>query len=230
MHYFAHSIPEVSEKNWHQLKDHLIDTGRLTAGSHPHFGLDNWRMSPDYSTTSVSTLTSFQLRLRGAPLQVDHSTAGAQEAVRLYGPAVGRILAYIVAGHHVGLPDFGPLSTKVRWPPGSRRLSRITVLTARRLARGFQISWWGSFQPSPTPKDRGLLCNFSSACYFRALSTLTISIPSRRCSPGKLKRDVDIRHCLSSKSVLTPLWKHHSVKLEPTPVNQLRRRNIGERS
>src|SRR5690606_22762110 len=94
----------------------------------------------------------------------------------------------------------------------SRRLSRITVLTARRLARGFQISWWGSFQPSPTPKDRGLLCNFSSACYFRALSTLTISIPSRRCSPGKLKRDADIRHCLSSKSVLTPLWKHHSVK------------------
>ncbi len=35
----------------------------------------------------------------------DHSTAGAREAQKLYGPAMGRILAYAIAGHHAGLAD-----------------------------------------------------------------------------------------------------------------------------
>src|SRR5690606_28796907 len=50
----------------------------------------------------------FQDRLRGAAIQVDHSTAGAQEAKRLYrNHPAGYILAYVIAGHHSGLPDFG---------------------------------------------------------------------------------------------------------------------------
>ena len=39
-------------------------------------------------------------------IRVDHSTAGAQKAVKLFGTAVGRLLAYPIAGHHAGLPDF----------------------------------------------------------------------------------------------------------------------------
>ena len=35
----------------------------------------------------------------------DHSTAGAREAMALYGRAGGRDLAYVIAGHHAGLAD-----------------------------------------------------------------------------------------------------------------------------
>src|SRR5690606_7706054 len=37
--------------------------------------------------------------------RVDHSTAGAIHAVNALGP-IGRIPAYLIAGHHAGLPDW----------------------------------------------------------------------------------------------------------------------------
>lgn len=56
--------------------------------------------------------------LEGPVGRVDHSTAGAQHAVRQFG-VHGRILAYMIAGHHAGLPDWhasetGGAALKVR--------------------------------------------------------------------------------------------------------------------
>lgn len=48
----------------------------------------------------------FQERLEGSPLKVDHSTAGAKEAVKLYGNLWGKLLSYFIIGHHGGLPDW----------------------------------------------------------------------------------------------------------------------------
>ncbi|MCA9251025.1 MAG: CRISPR-associated helicase Cas3' [Phycisphaerae bacterium] len=50
------------------------------------------------------------------PGKVDHSTAGAQYALKAFGPEVGRLLAYCIAGHHGGLPD------SIDESPGSRGL------------------------------------------------------------------------------------------------------------
>ena len=47
------------------------------------------------------------IRPNGASKGPDHSTAGAREAVQLYGPNLGRILAFCIAGHHAGLADGG---------------------------------------------------------------------------------------------------------------------------
>lgn len=49
----------------------------------------------------------FQQKLQGAIIKVDHSTAGAQEAVNLHGEAYGKLLAYCIAGHHSGLMNYG---------------------------------------------------------------------------------------------------------------------------
>jgi len=38
--------------------------------------------------------------------KLDHSSSGAKLAEELLGKAVGRILAYCIAGHHAGLPDW----------------------------------------------------------------------------------------------------------------------------
>lgn len=53
--------------------------------------------------------TAFQgyIKGNGALKGPDHASAGAREAVRLFGPQLGRILAYCVAGHHAGLADGG---------------------------------------------------------------------------------------------------------------------------
>jgi CRISPR-associated endonuclease/helicase Cas3 len=46
---------------------------------------------------------AFQERLKGNPLPVDHSTAGARHCASIshFGP----LLSYMIAGHHAGLPD-----------------------------------------------------------------------------------------------------------------------------
>ena len=52
---------------------------------------------------------TFQRRLEGACLKVDHSTAGAQLAVQLAAKPddrlIAQVLAHAVAGHHAGLPN-----------------------------------------------------------------------------------------------------------------------------
>jgi len=43
--------------------------------------------------------------LEGSVGRVDHSTLGAVHAIEAMGP-LGRVLAYVIAGHHAGLPDY----------------------------------------------------------------------------------------------------------------------------
>lgn len=46
-----------------------------------------------------------EAHIESVPGRVDHSTAGAIHAIGKFG-AHGRILAYLIAGHHAGLPDW----------------------------------------------------------------------------------------------------------------------------
>ena len=49
----------------------------------------------------------FQKRLLHKGERVDHSSAGAIEASKYYGDFWGRVLAYVISGHHSGLLDYG---------------------------------------------------------------------------------------------------------------------------
>ena len=51
--------------------------------------------------------------------KVNHSTAGALEASRLYGKKLGRLLAFVIAGHHAGLADGEDLEGRLAQAPPS---------------------------------------------------------------------------------------------------------------
>lgn len=51
--------------------------------------------------------SAFQERIRGKDIRVDHSTCGAIEAKKNYKNFTAQLLAYIIAGHHGGIPDGG---------------------------------------------------------------------------------------------------------------------------
>ncbi len=63
----------------------------------------------------IKSVTGYDLdaHLEGPVGRVDHSTAGAQYAVDQFGLR-GRILAYCIAGHHAGLPDWHTSETAGR--------------------------------------------------------------------------------------------------------------------
>lgn len=53
---------------------------------------------------------SFQRRIRGENLKVEHSGCGAQDVLKHYKNALGILAAYVIAGHHSGIPDGGDIN------------------------------------------------------------------------------------------------------------------------
>lgn len=109
MTYYAHSDREKDKSQWHLLKIHLQDTGITAAAFAKAFGVEKLAYVAGLLHDLGKYAPEFQKRLAGEGIKVDHSTPGAVEAEKRYGP-IGRILAYIISGHHCGLPDWGSMA------------------------------------------------------------------------------------------------------------------------
>lgn len=103
--YYAHST-EGEEENWQLLKEHLenVSQGAKTFAS--CFGAEEWGELAGLLHDGGKYTDKFQDKLKGMSLHVDHSTAGAQMATKLFGN-MGRLLGYVSTGHHGGLPNGG---------------------------------------------------------------------------------------------------------------------------
>ena len=82
--------------------DHLAGTARLAGSFAVPFEAQSEAEFAAWLHDVGKYSDAFQLRLKGGP-KVDHSTAGAQEALRRGHPQV----SFAIAGHHSGLPDGG---------------------------------------------------------------------------------------------------------------------------
>lgn len=106
MIYYAHSKTELNKSEWHLLKDHLEDTATLAAEFAASFGAEKLGRVAGLLHDIGKYSLEFQRRLEGHKKKVDHTSAGAFVAKNYYG-VYGRLLAYMVAGHHSGLQDWG---------------------------------------------------------------------------------------------------------------------------
>lgn len=106
MPYYAHSSG-TDKAVWQPLKGHLEAVAAISESFASKFHAQDFGYAVGLLHDLGKYSREFQQRLEGALLRVDHATAGAREARQLYGGAVGTLLAYVVAGHHSGLPDYG---------------------------------------------------------------------------------------------------------------------------
>ena len=116
--FIAH-VKAMPDGSWreHALEDHLRCVGDIAAGFAQAFGASDWARVAGYWHDLGKYRSKFQEYIRNAsgyeredahieqPGRVDHSTAGAIHAMKKLGPR-GPILAYMIAGHHAGLPDW----------------------------------------------------------------------------------------------------------------------------
>lgn len=105
--YYAHSSADPDKRDWQTLKEHLQNVANIASGFADDFRAGELAYAGGLLHDIGKYSPEFQRRLEGAPIRVDHSTAGAQEARALYPVQLSRILEYIITGHHGGLLNYG---------------------------------------------------------------------------------------------------------------------------
>ena len=103
----------TAEGRVHTLREHLFNSAERAAAFAAAFGFPQWGRLGGLWHDLGKYSQAFQKKLEAAAgdeahleakARVDHSSAGGLYAVRRFDKA-GRLLAYIAAGHHAGLPD-----------------------------------------------------------------------------------------------------------------------------
>lgn len=103
--FYAHTSESDSRDTWHGLAEHLIATGSRARAMLGATGCEELAEVAGLLHDLGKYTSAFQRRLSGDGSRVNHSTAGAKVAVERYGPLIGKVLAYAIAGHHAGLAN-----------------------------------------------------------------------------------------------------------------------------
>ncbi len=164
-------IRELDSGEWlvHPLNNHLRDVGELAAQFAEPFGATDWARLAGLWHDLGKYQQAFQRRIRfasghdpeahleGSVGKLPHSTAGALHAVNRFGP-YGRLLAYCIAGHHAGLPDWAP--DTVEGSDGGKSCLQVRLAAATEelkeslLGLGTHAPDWLQ-SPQPEPKLPG---------------------------------------------------------------------------
>jgi CRISPR-associated endonuclease/helicase Cas3 len=113
MRRYAHSLPENSDESlWEPLEAHLHAVATRARGFAASFGMEAWGEAAGMLHDIGKAADAYQAYIRGKGKSLDHSTAGAVEAERQFGP-LGRCLAFAIAGHHAGLADGSQLAARL---------------------------------------------------------------------------------------------------------------------
>ncbi|MGR9173008.1 CRISPR-associated helicase Cas3' [Rhizobium sp. KDH_Rht_773_N] len=108
MKFYAHSGKAGDARDWQLLKAHLEQVAALAAGMAASLGLEKAAYLAGLFHDLGKYTGAFQKRLTGATISVDHSTAGGWQALQAIGAAdrhMAELIAYVILGHHAGLPD-----------------------------------------------------------------------------------------------------------------------------
>lgn len=111
---YAHSLADRPQSEWESLRCHLHAVAQTAARFGAAFGWANAAEAAGKLHDIGKVSAAFQAYIRRSSgggedalaRRGDHSSAGAREAVQLYGGVLGTLLAYGIAGHHAGLSDW----------------------------------------------------------------------------------------------------------------------------
>lgn len=210
--YYAHSS---EDGRFHLLREHLNATAELASGFAKEFGSDEWahRAGLWHDLGKCSEAFQQHLSLQDSK-KVDHSTCGAQKSVEMYGPK-GRILAYLIAGHHAGLPDWQTESSGM-----SGLLQRLNNFNIPQIVFPSQ-KIFNSECPSQKPKP-----GIDPAMWIRMLFSCLVDADFLDTEAFMDPQKSKTRSGFPTLKELLPLFNSYmaekEVKSDPTEVNKIR--------
>ncbi len=181
MTYWAHTGNSHDKASWQPLIEHLLAVAAKTKGFAESFGAGQigWIAGLCHDLGKYSD--AFQKRLEDQRLRVDHSSAGAALTFQKYG-AVGRLIAYAVAGHHGGLPDGGQADeAALTWRVTQKDIPDYSAYSS-------EVSLPGE-SPKLSVKPHPCWCGFTAAFFARMLFSCLVDADSLDaeafCDPAK---------------------------------------------
>ena len=236
MEFYAHTDPQSPEKlpenggRWHLLKDHLEETAKLAKEFASVLGAEHWGYLAGLWHDSGKYSIEFQKRLRASSdahiersSRVDHSTYGAKKAAHKWTKGEGKALAYVIAGHHGGLPEGQSNGQSCL----KKRINKLLPYTFDCPDYLFEQS-----KPAlPFTLDKQRFCfelNFFIRMLFSCLTDGDFLDTEKHMSPDK----AELRPAESDLSDLARNLENHIKQLqhqaESTKVNRLRAQILSE--
>lgn len=225
---YAHSLPNEPQEKWQSLDDHLISVAQMAKEFALPLRSEDWAWNASILHDIGKADSAFQgylLRSNGLDDadydggKVNHSSAGAALAEdELALP--GRILAYIVAGHHAGLPDWysadsGQSALQIRLVEGRENLNRIRPFAEKILN-----------QLSPLQRPPAYVKSTNFHFWVRMLFSCLVDADYVDTEQFMERNKAKQRGQFPSLENLAPLFFHALYRLEQdavkTPVNIIR--------
>jgi CRISPR-associated endonuclease/helicase Cas3/CRISPR-associated endonuclease Cas3-HD len=218
--YYAHSTDIQDKNNWQLLKIHLENVANDASGFAREFNAEQFGYTSGLLHDIGKYSPEFQKRLDGANIKVDHSTAGAQEARKLYGIFQSRILEYIITGHHGGLLNYGTKECGL-----DERLSRSFLPDYSAYKSEILVPDLSKVRPSLTPiqNKMGFAVSFYTRMLFSCLVDADFLDTERFLSPDKSSLRGQYE---SFNKLFTKFDNYMNTKLskvEDNPINRYRR-------
>ena len=232
MEYLAHvSASHDGNFRKHRLEGHLCCVGELASEYGKTFGSQDWSYLAGlwhdlgkYSAEFQNYIKSAsgyepEAHIETAKGRVDHSTAGAQYAVKQL-QLHGRILAYLIAGHHAGLPDWHKIEAGTGGALRDRLANRIHLEHTLRQTIPSDI-----LDPAlPSTRPQGGSEGF--ALWLRMLFSCLVDADFLDTESFMNPEQSALRENYPSISELLRIFNVHMEKLvgrsDPSPVNRLR--------
>ncbi len=102
---FAHSLSDAPKAQWETLACHSDNVARRAGLNAAAFDAAICATISGLLHDLGKAKPAFQARLSGANIRVSHSGEGARAAIEQCGQGLGKLMAYVIAGHHAGLAN-----------------------------------------------------------------------------------------------------------------------------
>lgn len=230
--FYAHSTESKNKDDWQSLAQHLLNVADLAQSFAAPFKSQDWAWNAGWLHDLGKATNAFQAYLlRSNELDdsgydsdgssSNHASTGAAWAIEQKGCCIGKILAYLSAGHHAGLPDWhadktGNAALSCRLEEGKRNLETI---------RGFAESVDASLKDSSRPPE--FVGNKDLHLWIRMLYSCLVDADYLDTERFMDWNKADMRGKYPALLDLTDRFWHHMAKFErrakATPVNAIRK-------
>lgn len=229
--FYAHSLPGVTDPSqWQTLEDHLRNVGDLAGRFAAKFGCEDWGRLAGLLHDLGKTSSEFQARIRASADNEEeedrrsnapkrpHATDGAIYIVEKLG-LLGRILAYLVAGHHAGLPDWEDESS-------SNASLRRRLLEAPRWDEAFAAQWVAPEIKKPggglTRKGTDLSLSLWIRLLFSCLVDADFLDTESFMDPGRANLRGNYRSLTELSGAFVSYMEKKCANADASPVNAIR--------